>query len=210
MALIKIRVAAVIAIVFTEVYANFIREKNETKTVSLSYTNGSGQTLVAGQKLYSVGTAGTLGYLSVKVKNNTIINGSGSFDIDITSYANATQPDGAINFNYNGNPIKINIDYNSNPEITDITFDILNRSEKTFSVSDFENAFTDLDGDTISEIMIEGDVTGYKFEGDPYVSGTWIFMSDVNNLKYIASDANEAYEKNNNWKAKDSAGYVSN
>ena len=106
MALIKIRVAGVVAIVFTEVYANFIREKNETKTVSLSYTNGSGQTLVAGQELYSVGTVGTLGYLSVKVKNNTTILGSGYFDIDITSYANATQPVGAINFNYNGNPIK--------------------------------------------------------------------------------------------------------
>lgn len=210
MALIKIRVAGIVSIVFTEVYTNFIREENETKTMSLSYTNGSGQTLTAGQELYSIGTVGTLGYLSVKVKNNTTILGSGSFDIDVTSYATATQPDGAINFNYDGNPIKINIDYNSNPEITDITFDILNRSEKTFSVSDFENAFTDLDGDTISEIMIEGDVTGYKFEGDPYVSGTWIFMSDVNNLKYIASDANEAYEKNNNWKAKDSAGYVSN
>lgn len=209
MALIKIRVAGVIAIVFTEVYANFIREKNETKTVSLSYTNGSGQTLVAGQELYSVGTVGTLGYFSVKAKNNTTINGSGSFDIDITSYANATEPDGAINFNYDASPIKINIDYRSVPDIENFIVEVPNRAVKTFTLADFEGHFSDFDGDSLSEVMIEGDVSGYSFNGVPYVAGTWITMADIGLLTYTPTDTDSHYEKDNNWKAKDSSGYIS-
>ena len=210
MALIKIRVSGFVAIVFTELYTNFIREVNETKTLSLSYTNGTGQTLSAGQQLYSIGTTGTLGYLSVKVKNNTTIIGSGSFDIDVTSYANSTQPDGSTTFTYATSPIVINIDYSSKPNVVDFIVDIPNRAVRTFTLADFESNFIDFDGDTLAEVMIQGDVTGYHFNTLPYIAETWIPMSDIGLLTYVPEDTDVSYEKDNNWKAKDSAGYISN
>lgn len=209
MALIKIRVAGIIAIVFTEVYTNFIREENETKTLPLSYTNGSGQTLIAGQELYSIGTMGTLGYLSVKVANNTTILGSGTFDIDITSYANSTQPDGFITFTYDTSTIKINIDYRSKPIIEDFNIVAQNREVRPFSFIDFESHFTDFDGDSLSEVMIEGDVTGYEFYEVPYIAGTWVSIGDINSLTYSPDNTDVYYEKINNWVAKDSSGYIS-
>lgn len=209
MALIKIRVSGIIAIIFTPVYTAFVREVNETKTLLLSYTGGSGQSLTAGQQLYSVGTTGTLGYLSVKVKNATILSGSGSFEIDITSYANATKPDGAINFTYDASPIVINIDYNSKPDAFDFTAEIPNRTVKTFTVLEFESHFSDFDGDSLSDVMVEGDVSGYKFNGNAYISGTWISISDVPLLTYEPNDTDSNYEKINNWKARDITGYIS-
>lgn len=209
MALIKIRVAGVVAIVFTQLYTNFIREVNETKTLSLSYTNGTGQTLSAGQQLYSIGTAGTLGYLSVKVKNNTTITGSGSFDVDITSYANSTQPDGATTFTYDASPIVLNIDYSSKPDAFDFVAEIPNRTVKTFTPEEFITHFSDFDGDDLSDVMIEGDVSGYQFNSSPYVSGTWISINDVSLLTYIPNDTDSNYEKINNWKARDLTGYIS-
>ena len=209
MALIKIRVAGIVSIVFTEVYTNFIREENETKTLSLSYTNGSGQTLTAGQELYSVGTIGTLGYLSVKAKNNTTILGSGSFDIDVTSYATATQPDGATTFTYDASPIVINIDYRSVPDADDFILEVPNRAVKTFTLADFNDHFSDFDGDTLAEVKIQGDVTGYEFNAIPYVADTWIAMADIGLLTYTPTDTDTHYEKDNNWIAKDSSGYIS-
>lgn len=209
MAVIRIRVAGIIAIVFTPIYTAFVREVNETKTLLLSYTDGSGQSLTTGQQLYSVGTIGTLGYLSINVKNATILSGSGSFEIDITSYANATKPDGTVTFIYNASPIVINIDYSSKPDAFDFTAEIPNRTVKTFTVLEFESHFSDFDGDSLSDVMIEGDVSGYKFNGNAYVSGTWISINDVPLLTYEPNDTDSIYEKVNNWKARDSTGYIS-
>lgn len=209
MALIKIRVSGIVSIVFTEVYTNFEREVNQTKTLPLSYTNGSGQTLIAGQELYSIGTMGTLGYLSVKAKNNTTILGSGSFDIDVTSYATATQPDGATTFTYDASPIVINIDYRSVPDADDFILEVANRTVKTFTLDDFNDHFSDFDGDTLAEVKIQGDVTGYEFNALPYVADTWIQMADISLLTYTPTDTDTHYEKDNNWVAKDSSGYIS-
>lgn len=101
---------------------------------------------------------------------------------------------------------------NRPPVITDIFIERQNRQLYTFKVDDFLTHFSDLDGDDLDAVSIEGDVAGFILSGVPYTSGTWIPKSQINSglLQFVPSDTNAYTEKTVMWKARDTAGSISN
>lgn len=214
-----VSVAAKIFIQFSPASIVLIRETQNNFSFNISYTQGLGQSLTAGQVLYTVGTAGQPGYLQITAAGNTVISGSGSFAVNISSLPTATVADGSITFQIDQSNVIVNIDYQSKPVVNDINKSIANRAEYIFQASDFDNPeFTDYDGQTeATEIMIGTDteiglgsiIPNYLYNGNPYVAGTWIAYSNVGNLKYVGADQNNAYNQSNKWRAKDSEGNIS-
>lgn len=101
---------------------------------------------------------------------------------------------------------------NRPPVVTDIFIERQNRQAYTFTVDDFLNHFTDLDGDSLDAVSIEGDVTGFLLSGSPYVAATWIPKSQINSglLQFVPTNTDAYTEKTVTWKARDTAGSVSN
>ena len=60
--------------------------------------------------------------------------------------------------------------------------------------------------------MLYGNVSGFLFNGNPYVAGTPISVAELNNelLTTIPLDQNDAYTMTCQYKVKDSAGNISN
>ena len=100
---------------------------------------------------------------------------------------------------------------NNPPIVTDINLLLANRATKVFTLTDFTDHFTDLDGDTLDSVFITGDVTGYRLLGSPYVSGTEVPKIQITNgdLTYVAPDTNSTIDRVSIWKARDSAGTIS-
>lgn len=100
---------------------------------------------------------------------------------------------------------------NNPPVVTDIGINLQNRQLYTFTLLDFVNHFADVDGDTLDAVMADGTTTGLMLGGVPYVSGTWVTVSEINNgdFKYQAPDTDAYTDFSVIWKAKDSAGQIS-
>lgn len=219
MANIIFNVAAKVFIQFPPTNIILIREIQNDISSNISYTQGLGQSLTAGQVLYTVGTAGQPGYLQITAAGNTVISGSGSFAVNISSVPTSTVADGSITFQIDQSNVIINIDYQSRPVVDDINKSIANRAEYIFQASDFDNPeFTDYDGQTVAtEIMIGTDmqiasgsvIPNYLYNGNQYVAGTWIAIANISNLKYVGADQNNAYNQSDKWRAKDSEGNIS-
>lgn len=101
---------------------------------------------------------------------------------------------------------------NNPPIVTDINLLLANRATKVFTLTDFTDHFTDLDGDTLDSVIITGDVTGYRLLGVAYVSGTEVSKTQIINgdLTFVSPDTNSTIDKISIWKARDSAGTISN
>lgn len=209
MAILRLKVAAKILITFGEVYLDFIRGTSTTKTYTVSFSNGTGQSLTAGQVLYSTGTQGQSGYLAVRSSDNKTLSGSGTMSVTVEHYPTTTEGNKVVTVTYDQSPLKVNLTYNSVPETTDIIIDVQNRTTKTFALADFTGHYTDYDSDQLSEIALFGDVTGYKYNGADYVVGQWITAANIGLLTYVPIDQNAYYEKDVTWKAKDINGNIS-
>ena len=211
MALLKIRAKAKILISWGSSNLSFIRSINTTKDTSISYSSAVGQSYSAGQILYSVGQQGAVGYTAVRSRDNITLNGSGVMYLSVEHYPSSTEGNKQIVFNIDEAPATINMYYNSQPNTSDVIVETNNRTKYTFTVSDFTSHYSDFDNDAISEIQINGDVTGFFIAGTPLVSGQWINISDVQsgNLYYEPQDRSDYYEKDVTWKAKDINGNIS-
>ena len=219
MANIIFNVAAKVFIQFSPTNIILIREIQNDISSNITYSQGLGQTLTAGEVLYTVGTPGQPGYLQITAAGNTVISGSGSFAVNISSVPTSTVADGSITFQIDQSNVIINIDYQSRPVVDDINLSIANRAEYIFQASDFDNPeFTDYDGQTVAtEIMIGTDIQiasgsvipNYLYNGNQYVAGTWIAIANISNLKYVGADQNNAYNQSDKWRAKDSEGNIS-
>lgn len=211
MAVLKIKVKAKLLINWGVGNILFIREVDTTKNTSITYSNAVGQSFTAGQILYSTGIKHNTGYLEVRSRENTTLNGSGTFNLSIEHYPTATEGNKQLSFNVDESPMVINFTYNSQPSITDVIVETNNRATYTFTQNDFTSHYSDYDNDNISEIQINGDVSGYKFNDSNYIAGTWISITDIasGKLKYEPIDQSQYYEKDNTWKAKDNHGNIS-
>ena len=85
-----------------------------------------------------------------------------------------------------------------------------NRNPYTFTVADFENYFTDPDGDTLERIVIVGDTIRFTLNGQPYISGTEINRNNITSLIYTPLDTDDIYSVVLHWMAYDSYGLPSN
>lgn len=212
MGILRFRIAAKQEIIFSTAYVEFLRSSTTSKNISIPYTNGSGQYLVFGDVLYTYLTPGNDGYIQITSSSNQTLSGSGLLNVEMIHTVSSTQSNQNINFNYDSSPIVIQVSYNSKPIADDIIIDIENRSIYTFLNTDFTDAYEDYDLDSLAAIAIFGDVTGYEFNGSPYIAGQWITMGDVStgNLQYVSLSQDPYYEKDNIWKAKDVNGNISN
>lgn len=215
MANIVINVAAKIFINFSPMTVSLIREESNTAVVNLNYTSGTGQTMTAGQILYTVGTQGNPGYLEVRVNNNTTLSGSGTIPLTVSSFPTATQANQTVTFQFDQSTITLNLTYNSRPVTSDVTISMANRATRGFTTAEFLAAYTDFDTNAMTEMKAEGNMTGYEYDANgtnnfaPYVSGTWIPVNNISRLRYVALNQNAAYNKTNPWYAKDSQGNIS-
>lgn len=212
---IVINVAAKEFINFSPVTVTLIREQSNSVPTTLNYSNGTGQTMTAGQVLYTVGTSGTPGYLQVVVANAVTLNGSGTINIVVNSLPTATQANQTISPTFDQSTITINLVYNSKPVTSDVNISLANRGTHGFTTAEFVASYTDFDGDGLAEIMATGNVDGYEYDTtgsgnwQPYVAGTWIAVNNIVRLRYVALNQNAAYTKSNPWYAKDSQGNIS-
>ena len=218
MANIIFNVAAKIFIQFNPVNISMIREQTNNQTVSVTYSQGTGQTLTAGQVLYTTGTVGQPGYVLITSSGNTTILGTGSFNVDITAIPTSTVVDGSITFQIDQSNVVINVDYNSLPETSDIYNNIDNRNEYVFVTTDFTDAYSDFDPDAIVEVKADTNITNYWYNSGTVAtplwinySGQWLTMTQIGEgrLKYIGADQNAAYLDTTPWYAKDSQGNIS-
>lgn len=100
---------------------------------------------------------------------------------------------------------------NNPPIADDIIVDLNNRENKVLDINLFLNHFSDIDGDTLAAVIIEGNTSNYKLNGQPLVSGTQIPRSAIesNYLVFTAPDTNNYNEDATIWRAVDSAGSIS-
>ena len=100
---------------------------------------------------------------------------------------------------------------NSPPVVSDIIIGLDSGEEYTFTVNDFVDHFTDVDGDTLDAVILEGDTSGYSLSGGTFTSGQEIPIALVasGQLKKLAVNTAVPLNVSNVWKAKDSNGKIS-
>lgn len=217
-AYININIAAKVYISFTPLNVDMIREELNTIPVTISYTNGTGQTLPNGTVL-SYGTSGQPNYTQLTFTNGATFSGSGTVNAVLTATPGATVSDQAATFTVDGSTITVNIDYNSRPEVKDINVNLIFAETKTFTLNDFTDAlqgdYEDFDGDNLAEVMVEGNLEDYFYPNPstPLQANTWIPVANISagQLTFKGSTSQTTgYNKSNPYRVKDSEGNISN
>lgn len=100
---------------------------------------------------------------------------------------------------------------NNPPVASDIVIDLNNRENKVLGIDVFLNHFSDIDGDSLAAVIIEGNTINYRLNGNPIVSGTQIPRSSIESgfLVFNAPNTDLYNEDATIWKAVDSAGSIS-
>ena len=196
------------------VTVSLIRGILNNKIATVGYSNATGQVLTAGQVLYTIGTPGQLGHLTITVQSNTTLNGNGSFGINIVSTPTTSQVNQSVSYVIDGTTGIVNLQYDSLPAIEDININLANRGVHNFTVSEFVNAYFDYDGDALAEVRIMDSTIGYEYDENntnnyvAYIAGTWIPVNNSSRIRYTALNQNPSYLKSNAWQGKDVNGVV--
>ncbi|MDY3445534.1 hypothetical protein PG616_11875 [Riemerella anatipestifer] len=97
------------------------------------------------------------------------------------------------------------------PVIQDIEIILENRQNKQFSLSDFESYYSDLDGHTLDAILLEGDLSAFRLNGQPISSPAEISAYDISigKLSYMAKDTDEEVNVVVKMRVKNESGEVS-
>ncbi|MGK6342832.1 hypothetical protein ACMGDK_11370 [Chryseobacterium sp. DT-3] len=120
-----------------------------------------------------------------------------------------------ISFNGNNSVYKLNInapEINNPPQITTVELVLENREDHVFTLNDFISHYSDIDGDQLSAIILTGDVSSFRLNGNLIISGQEISVYDINvgAFKYLAEDTDNEINVIVTLKAKDERGEVSN
>lgn len=118
----------------------------------------------------------------------------------------------SINANYAIYSLTVSVPQVNNPPVAeDIVVELQNREDRVLDINMFLNHFSDIDGDTLAAVIIEGNTNNYTLSGLPIVSGTQIprALIESNLLIFNAPDTNDYNEDSTIWKAVDSAGSIS-
>lgn len=212
MGILRIRNSEAKPIIFGRSFIEFIRNQISTKPLDVTYSNATGQSIVANQILYTYLNPSVDGYIEIKSLTNQVLNGSGVLNLSITHKTSNIQSNQNVNFNLYSSNINIDFNYNSIPESSTIYKNIDNRELYIFNAIDFIGSYSDYDNDTLYKMSIYGDVSGYLFNSIQYIEGDWVLLSDVDAglLGYRSLNQDIAYLKNNTWKSMDSNGLISN
>lgn len=197
---------------FGDSFVEFIRNQINTKIAYITYSNATGQSLVANQILFTYLTPGLDGYIEIKSVSNQTLNGSGIFNVSIVHQSSINQVHQNISFDLFSSTVNFDFNYNSKPEVGSILIGIQNRATHVFTVSEFKDQYSDFDNDDLIQISISGIVDGYKINGNDYISGDWILLSTIDSglFTYDSKNQDSYYEIDNNWFGKDFNENISN
>lgn len=94
---------------------------------------------------------------------------------------------------------------------SNIVINLSNGAEYVFQANDFIDHFHDsyAPSHTLSEVQMNSNVTNISYQGNPYVAGTWVPITDVTSLKFTSPNQTGTYTAVIPWKGKDSLGNIS-
>lgn len=97
------------------------------------------------------------------------------------------------------------------PTIGNVEVVLDNRENYTLRISDFMQKYADVDGHELSSIIIEGDVSRFRLNGQPITSPAEISAYDIRSeaLIHIAEDTDREIETIVTLKVRDASGEVS-
>lgn len=100
---------------------------------------------------------------------------------------------------------------NHPPLANDIYIDLDNRIDKVLGIDIFLTHFSDIDGDSLAAVIIEGNTSRFTLNGQVLASGDQIPRASIesNYLVFHAPDTDNDNEDSTIWKAVDSAGSIS-
>lgn len=211
MPLLKIKVLGKNRIIWGTSRLHYIRSVNAVEDTTISFQNGTGQVFSAGQVFFTTGTNGAPGFLQVRSKNSATLNGNGILSLVVEHFPTSSATDYQQAFEIDSEPTALTLTYNSRPVATDIVVETPNNTTYVFKKSDFTDHYSDADNNTLYEVQINGDVTGYIYNDVAYVEGTWIPITsiDLGRLVYIPTNQSAYYEKDNSYLVRDSSGTIS-
>lgn len=127
---------------------------------------------------------------------------------------NSVSPSYTITLNGVTNMYNLNINVpvvNQPPVVTDITKSLDNRVPYTLLISDFTTHFSDPDGDTLDAVILEGNLSLYRLNGNLITSPATISASDISSgyLTKLPQDTDNYVEDTVTYKAIDSTGNTS-
>lgn len=101
---------------------------------------------------------------------------------------------------------------NHPPVLSDINILRDNRQNYIFTLADFENHYQDPDMDAMSSIILIGDLTNFRLNGNTITSGVEVSKYQIENemLSYLAPNTDNETSIVLQWEAKDSRGLISN
>lgn len=216
-AYINIDIAAKVFINFTPQTVELIRGELNTVPVTISYTDGNGQTLPIATVL-SFGTSGQPNFTQLTFSSGATFNGTGTVNATLTATPGSTVTDQPATFTIDGSTLTINLDYNSRPVVEDIDIGINFAQTKTFTLNDFtdpsQGNYQDFDGHSLAEVMILGTLTDYFYPNPstPLQPNTWIPVANITagQLTFKGSTTETSgYSSNVPYQVKDSHGTVS-
>lgn len=216
-AYINLQIAAKVFINFTPQTVELIRGELNTVPVTISYTDGTGQTLPSGTVL-TFGTSGQPNFTQLTFSSGATFNGSGTVSATLTATPGTAVADQPATFTIDGSTLTINLDYNSRPVVEDIDIAINFAQTKTFTVADFtdpsQGNYQDFDGHALSEVMVLGTITDYYYPNPstPLQANTWIPIANIaaGQLTFKGSTLQTAgYNSNVPYQVKDSHGTIS-
>ena len=117
-----------------------------------------------------------------------------------------------VNSNFSVFSLTVSVPVQNNPPVTtDITIELNNREERILDINTFLNHFSDIDNDDLAAVIIEGNVSNYKLNNQPYISGTQIPRSLIESdlLVFKGPDIDSYSEDATIWKAVDTQGSIS-
>lgn len=203
-------------IVFNTPTVNLTRGISNTKTSSITFSNGTGQNIPNGYVFINQGTVGQPGHLRITSTAQVVATGIGSIPIQIVSTPTATQSNQVVTYTYDGSNGGVNLTYMSIPVVNnDIVKNVDYMQVASFSNTDFTSNSSDFDGDIVEARILPqtstGDFSsliGYKYNGIDY-TGEWISVNNLVNISYIPDNITTGYTKINKWQVKDSQGNIS-
>ena len=100
---------------------------------------------------------------------------------------------------------------NTPPVTSDIVIELENRESHTFTIQNFIDHFSDIDGDDLAAVIISGDTLLYEYNGSALVSGTAVPRADIvdGKLKIKSQNTNDFIDNGVLWNAVDSRGAIS-
>lgn len=201
----KLKIGNAIIARFTTITVGFLRGAQSTKLVSMGYTNGTGQSITAGQVFYTEGIAGSTGYVEIKATSAATLSTNGSIGLTISTIPSTTQADKSLIFSITGREAIVNLDYLSAPVIANIILEVPNRDLYKFKPSDFTASISSFDGTAAKDVNLQGDMTGYLYNGIALPSNTWVSLEDIalEKLTYTPLAQDAAYEKAVDYKVRD-------